>query len=337
LNYHPVSAVNLYTADQQDREEAVSLIHSRTFAAAGVIAVLAIATQAQAGQADRRATNAKQRAQTSEPEGRTSRREETRPPAPAARPSQSPQANRSSSGASPRSSQPSQPSQPTVQTARNSRPSEQPAQTSRNSRPSQQSPQQQAPVVQSRGTVQGYAVRRPSPPPAPVRPEAHYVGPRDVRPVYVRPVVVAPRHVVIAPRGPSWGHFRRGYYAPLHVVRYYQPYYVFQPRVRFSFGLTIGHTVAYPVWYNPYPVYGYSIGPRYGGVSFDIDPSDAAIFIDDEYVGIADDFSPYDAPLTLRAGLHRVEIRARGMQPMDFDLTVVAGQVIPYRGTLAYQ
>jgi hypothetical protein len=140
--------------------------------------------------------------------------------------------------------------------------------------------------------------------------------------------------VVVAPRA-AWRPFNRAYFAPVHVVRYYQPYYAFQPRTRFSFGLTIGYPVAYPVWYDPYPVYGYSIGPRYGGISFDMNPSDAAIFVDGGYVGVVDDFSPYDAPLTLRAGLHRVEIRAQGCQPMDFDITVVPGQVIPYRGTLS--
>ena len=150
-----------------------------------------------------------------------------------------------------------------------------------------------------------------------------------------RPVIVAPRHVIVAPR-PSWGYYHRSYIAPIHIVRYYQPYYVFQPRARFSFGLSIGYPVAYPVWYDPYPVYGYAIGPRYGGISFDIEPTDAAVFIDGDYVGCVDDFSPYDAPLTLPAGFHRVELRARGWQPMHFDITIAAGQVIPYRGALGY-
>jgi len=259
------------------------------FAAAGVIAALAIATPAVAGQASRRATNKDQKAQTSEPERRTSSREEARPPAPAARPSQASKA---------------------------------PQQASHD-------------AVQERRPTQGRAVPRPTnnPPPVETLPRV-----RESRPVYApsRPVVVAPRAVIIAPRRPSWGRYDRWWGAPRHIVRYHQPYYVFQPRVRFSFGLTIGHPVRYPVWYDPYPVYGYAIGPRYGGISFDMDPYDAAIFIDGGYVGIVDDFSPYDAPLTLRAGLHRIEVRARGYQPMSFDITVVPGQVIPYRGALGY-
>jgi hypothetical protein len=257
------------------------------FAAAGVVAALAIAAPALAGQASRRATNKDQKAQTSEPDRRTSSREEARPPAPAARSSQASKAPAHYDGP---------PDPPTPRRA----------------------------------------VPRPAnnPPPRETLPRE-----RDSRPVYVpaRPVVVAPRHVVIAPRYPTWGRYdRRWWGAPRHIVRYHQPYYVFRPHVRFSFGLTIGHPVAYPVWYDPRPYYGYSIGPRYGGISFDMDPYDAAIFIDGEYVGIVDDFSPYDAPLTLRAGRHRVEIRSRGYQPMSFDITVVPGQVIPYRGALGY-
>jgi hypothetical protein len=282
----------------------VSLTTSRTFGAAGGIAMLAIATQAQAGQASRRATNATQRVENRRgSEQRTSREEKSRPPAPAVRSSAPPQANHD------------------VRPSQDPRDARDPRVVSRDSYVSRS----QAPVTvpQSRGNVQGYAVPRP----------AYH----DSRPVYVAPVrpVYAPRYVVVAPR-PAWRPFTRVYYAPIHVVHYYQPYYVFQPRFTFAFGLTIGRPVAYPVWYDPYPVYGYAIGPRYGGISFDMQPADAAVFIDGGYVGVVDDFSPSDAPLTLRAGLHHVEIQARGCQPMDFDITVVPGQVIPYRGALSY-
>lgn len=142
--------------------------------------------------------------------------------------------------------------------------------------------------------------------------------------------------MIIAPR-PSWGAFRPGWGAPRHIVRFYEPYYYFRPRVRLAFGISIGYPVAYPVWYDPYPAYGYYLGPgvRYGGLSFDIDPPDAAVFIDGAYVGAVEDFSPYEAPLTLRAGLHRVELRARDFQPMVFEITIVPGQVIPYSGALS--
>ena len=49
-----------------------------------------------------------------------------------------------------------------------------------------------------------------------------------------------------------------------------------------------------------------------GGLSFEITLADASV----------------------GAGRHHIEIRADGYEPMAFDTTVTAGQVVPYRGTL---
>ena len=81
--------------------------------------------------------------------------------------------------------------------------------------------------------------------------------------------------------------------------------------------------------YGPNAYYG-----RVGGVSFDINPREAAIFVDGDFVGYAGDFSPGQMPLTLNAGYHRVELEARDRRTVSFNLTVVAGQVLPYRGDL---
>ena len=71
-----------------------------------------------------------------------------------------------------------------------------------------------------------------------------------------------------------------------------------------------------------------------GGVSFEISPSDAAVFVDGSYVGTVDQFGPQTEPLRLTPGRHRIELRASGMQTMAFDTVIAAGQVIPHRGTL---
>ena len=42
-------------------------------------------------------------------------------------------------------------------------------------------------------------------------------------------------------------------------------------------------------------------------------------------------------PLTIAPGAHRIEIRAAGYQTMAFDVEIVAGQVIPYRGDMQRQ
>jgi hypothetical protein len=34
------------------------------------------------------------------------------------------------------------------------------------------------------------------------------------------------------------------------------------------------------------------------------------------------------------AGRHHIEVRASGYQTMSFDVDIIAGQVIPYQGTM---
>jgi PEGA domain len=140
-------------------------------------------------------------------------------------------------------------------------------------------------------------------------------------------------------------------------VVFSQPYYVFRPRFTSGIGLWVGYPVAFPYeygsyYYAPYASYGYSSGygspydyaygstynstySRSGGVSFDITPVDAAVFIDGKYVGTVEDFSPTEPPLTVAAGRHRIDVRAQGYQTMSFDITVVPGQVIPYQGEMS--
>jgi hypothetical protein len=153
------------------------------------------------------------------------------------------------------------------------------------------------------------------------------------------------RRAYVAPRG-GYGHgygSRYGYGYGYRPYYYSRPYYSFRPRISLGFGLWIGWPTAYPYYSYGYanPSYGYplsrfglSAGTAYGGMSFEVDPYDAAIFIDGEYVGVAGDFGPSAQPLTLRSGTYRVEIQASGYEPVMFDVNVLPGQVIPYRGAM---
>jgi len=127
-------------------------------------------------------------------------------------------------------------------------------------------------------------------------------------------------------------------------------------------------TWAYPFYYPPYPSYyypyadpypyayapGYSVAPpvdetpnaavgstgvlpdqsNLGGLSFQITPSEAQIFIDGNYVGTVGQFTPSTQPLGVPAGRHHVEVRNPGYQTMSFDVDIVAGEVIPYQGQM---
>ena len=149
------------------------------------------------------------------------------------------------------------------------------------------------------------------------------------------------RRAYVAPRGGYGNGYGYGYgYRPYY---YSRPYYVFRPRVSLGFGLWIGFPTAYPFYSYGYanPTYGYPLstlglapGAAYGGISFEIDPYDAAIYVDGDYVGIVSDFGPNAQPLTLRVGTYRVEIQATGYAPIVWDVNVIPGQVIPYRGAM---
>ncbi len=103
---------------------------------------------------------------------------------------------------------------------------------------------------------------------------------------------------------------------------------------------------AYP-YAPPPPSYGYAYPPASGsvqpgqvdggGVSFEITPNGAEVWVDGSYVGTVDEFTPNTAPLALAPGRHRIEIRANGYRTMTFDADVLAGQVVPYRGALSPQ
>jgi hypothetical protein len=71
-----------------------------------------------------------------------------------------------------------------------------------------------------------------------------------------------------------------------------------------------------------------------GGLSFEITPNTAQLFVDGTLVGTVGQFTPTSQPLGLTAARHHVEVRAPGYQTMSFDVDITAGQVIPYQGTM---
>jgi len=71
-----------------------------------------------------------------------------------------------------------------------------------------------------------------------------------------------------------------------------------------------------------------------GGLSFDITPSDAEVTIDGNFVGTVGQFTASSQPLGLSAGRHQVDVSAPGYRSIDFDVNIIAGQVIPYQGSM---
>ncbi len=161
----------------------------------------------------------------------------------------------------------------------------------------------------------------------------HVPAPRYGYPSYARPYY---GNVYVRPYG--WSY--RPYY-------FSAPYYSFRPWFSIGFGFSVGYPVPYPYTYlGTYRprVYGYyddsyayNATPSvsvYGGVSFDIQPSDADVWVDGEYVGTVGTFTPYGEPLTLTPGQHRIVVQREGFRAMEWDATIEPGQVIPYRGQM---
>ena len=149
----------------------------------------------------------------------------------------------------------------------------------------------------------------------------------------------------------SRAYFRPYGWVPYNPYRFARPYYVFSPWLSLGFGLWCGYPVPYP-WvylggyeptvfgvdtYADYQPLPNSSTPSYGGASFDIQPADANLFVDGQYVGVVGNFGPSSEPLTLEPGQHRIAIQHDGYRPMEWDVTVEPGQVIPYRGALERQ
>jgi hypothetical protein len=71
-----------------------------------------------------------------------------------------------------------------------------------------------------------------------------------------------------------------------------------------------------------------------GGISFDITPGSAQVYVDGSFAGVVEDFDGASEPLLLAPGPHYVEIRLAGYRTATFDVTITPGEVTPYQGAL---
>jgi hypothetical protein len=216
------------------------------------------------------------------------------------------------------------------------------AQGERRAEPRQAEPRQaeprQAPPRQTAPRAVPRLAPRPVPPHATVVPGARAV-PRPYYPGVVR----GPQGARVYAEPRSYGYARPRVVVP--VVVYPRPYYVFHPRYFIGFGIYAGLPIPYPIAYG-YPEYVYGAPTvvatppppnSYGGIALDIAPANAEVAVDGAFVGYAQDFSPTRQPLTLTPGRHHIELQAPGMAPLAFDVDIMPGQVIPYRGSLQPQ
>ena len=129
--------------------------------------------------------------------------------------------------------------------------------------------------------------------------------------------------------GPAWSY---GYYYP---YRYYYPYGYG------AFGLGYFYYDPY-VWGAAYgypayaPFHGYGYGYPTGELRLDVVPRDGEVYVDGYYAGRVDEFDGVFQSLTLEEGAYRIEVRAPGYAPLQFDVRIQPGRKITYRGDLLH-
>jgi hypothetical protein len=141
------------------------------------------------------------------------------------------------------------------------------------------------------------------------------------------------------------------YYDPFNRYSYYYnryPYGYYWP----GYGMGIGYFYDPWMWGYGSP-YGYGGGGYYddpysgygggysrgqyrdvGSIRLKVKPEYGQVYIDGYYVGEVDSFDGVFQKLPIEAGAHRVEIRAEGYETAQFEVLVIRGETVTYKGDL---
>ncbi len=82
---------------------------------------------------------------------------------------------------------------------------------------------------------------------------------------------------------------------------------------------------------------GYSARQGYreeGGLRLKVKPAQAQVHIDGYFVGVVDGFDGAFQKLSVEAGPHKVQLTAEGYEPTQFDVLVIPGETITYKGEM---
>jgi hypothetical protein len=138
-----------------------------------------------------------------------------------------------------------------------------------------------------------------------------------------------PRPIVVTPRYPYYSLYRSPWtYGAFGLGYRYDPY---------QYGYGYGY---YPYagsgYYAPYGSYGSYSAYDYdtGALRLKVKPRDAQVFVDGYFMGVVDSYDGLLQRLRLDSGPHRIEIRAAGYEPLVFDVRIVPGETVNYKGEL---
>lgn len=77
-------------------------------------------------------------------------------------------------------------------------------------------------------------------------------------------------------------------------------------------------------------------GPQ-GGLRIKVKPREARVLADGQVVGTVDDFDGNFQKLKLGRGAHKIELQFQGYETLAFDVLIVEGQVVTYKGKMLKQ
>ena len=126
----------------------------------------------------------------------------------------------------------------------------------------------------------------------------------------------------------GWGFWGAGYGYGLGYL-YYDPWY--------------GGGYGGYGWGDPYAYSGgggsggYAISNSYkesGNLRLKIDPKKAQIYVDGYYVGVVDSFDGAFQKLSLDSGNHKIELKADGFEPLQFEVLITPGETSTYKGDM---
>jgi hypothetical protein len=132
------------------------------------------------------------------------------------------------------------------------------------------------------------------------------------------------------------------------------PYYPYYPYGFWGsgYGYGLGYLYFDPFWYGGYgfgdPGYGgyggyggggggYTSSQSYsdsGSLRLKINPRSAQVYVDGYFVGVVDSFDGAFQKLGLEGGGHRVELKADGYQPLEFEVLITPGETVTYKGEM---
>ena len=165
-------------------------------------------------------------------------------------------------------------------------------------------------------------------------------GTGDGVPTYARPRdghnpvgTAVPRGTVpAAPTGGGGGIYNPGYYGG---YGYYDPWgYGYGDAYGGGYS---GYYGGYnDPWYGGYPTYPQSTytSTDEGSLKLKIKPRQAEVYVDGYSVGVVDDFDGMFQRLHLDSGTHRIEVRAPGFEPLEFEVRITPEHTTTYTGEL---